>query len=178
MRLQELTQTIPDQSVDDEAVYCKVPGECPKGHVYGLGSLGKKKKRYADPGASTSQVPPMVPRLEFDNVVEQLRQVMAFMQKKFGMTIDGAGLSQPPLSPHEQQQAQLDRADPLHRNRTMLIGRCKTGLRQMSNLGILRFRGQRGMSNFMILRYFYGCCRTMILVVFYGYLGILDIYYT
>ncbi|KAK9157469.1 hypothetical protein Scep_004043 [Stephania cephalantha] len=55
-RRQELTQTIPDQPVDDEALYYKVAGECPKGRVYGLGSLGRKKRRYADPGASTSQV--------------------------------------------------------------------------------------------------------------------------
>ncbi|KAK9155366.1 hypothetical protein Sjap_002846 [Stephania japonica] len=37
----------PDQSVDDEAVYLNVAGECPKGRVYGLGSLGRKKRRYA-----------------------------------------------------------------------------------------------------------------------------------
>ncbi|KAK9148017.1 hypothetical protein Scep_006774 [Stephania cephalantha] len=33
MRRQELTQTTPDQPVDDEAVYYKVAGECPKGYV-------------------------------------------------------------------------------------------------------------------------------------------------
>ncbi|KAK9110884.1 hypothetical protein Scep_018403 [Stephania cephalantha] len=69
--------------MDDEAVYYKVAGECPKGHVYGLGSLGRKKRRYADADASTSQV-----------------------------------------------------------------------------------LAQRGMGNFMILRYFYGCCRTMRIIVF------------
>ncbi|KAK9118512.1 hypothetical protein Scep_016605 [Stephania cephalantha] len=47
MRRQELTQATPDQSVDDEAVYLKAAGECPKGRVYGLGSLGRKKRRYA-----------------------------------------------------------------------------------------------------------------------------------
>ncbi|KAK9111295.1 hypothetical protein Scep_018814 [Stephania cephalantha] len=31
----ELTQATPDQSVDDEAVYFNVAGECPKGRVYG-----------------------------------------------------------------------------------------------------------------------------------------------
>ncbi|KAK9083595.1 hypothetical protein Scep_030066 [Stephania cephalantha] len=102
--------------VDDEAVYYKVASECPKGRVYDLGSLGRKKRRYADPGASTSQVPQMVPHLEFDNVVEQLRQVVVFMQRQFGMTMDGAGLSQPPPPPppppQEQQQAQTDPADP------------------------------------------------------------------
>ncbi|KAK9134592.1 hypothetical protein Syun_013922 [Stephania yunnanensis] len=43
-------------TVDDEAVYYKVAGECPKGHVYSLGSLRRKKRRYADHDASTSQV--------------------------------------------------------------------------------------------------------------------------
>ncbi|KAK9132020.1 hypothetical protein Scep_011548 [Stephania cephalantha] len=51
-----LTQTTPDQPVDDEVVYYKLAGECPKGRVYyGLGSLGRKKRRYADPGASTTK---------------------------------------------------------------------------------------------------------------------------
>ncbi|KAK9083079.1 hypothetical protein Scep_029550 [Stephania cephalantha] len=56
-RRQELTQTTPDQPVDDEAVYYKVAGECPKGRVYGLESLGRKKRRYVDHDASTSQHP-------------------------------------------------------------------------------------------------------------------------
>ncbi|KAK9150600.1 hypothetical protein Syun_008909 [Stephania yunnanensis] len=73
-RCQELTQATPDQSVDEEAVYLNVVGECPKGRVYGLGSLGRKKRRYADPGASTSQMPDMVPRAEFNVVAEQLRK--------------------------------------------------------------------------------------------------------
>ncbi|KAK9088933.1 hypothetical protein Scep_028015 [Stephania cephalantha] len=58
----ELTKATPDQPVDDEAVHLNVAGECPKGRVYGLRSLGRKKRRYADPGASTSQMPEMVPR--------------------------------------------------------------------------------------------------------------------
>ncbi|KAK9118817.1 hypothetical protein Scep_016910 [Stephania cephalantha] len=118
-RRQELTQATPDQSVDDEAVYLNVAGECPKGRVYGLGSLGRKKRRYADPGASTSQMPEMVLRAEFDIVVEQLRKVMEFMHQHLGMTMDGAGLSQPtpppppPPPPHDQQQPpQIDPADP------------------------------------------------------------------
>ncbi|KAK9118496.1 hypothetical protein Scep_016589 [Stephania cephalantha] len=56
MRRQELTQTTPDQPVDDEAVYYKVAGECPKGCVYSLRSLWRKKRRYVDPDASISQV--------------------------------------------------------------------------------------------------------------------------
>ncbi|KAK9121092.1 hypothetical protein Syun_018709 [Stephania yunnanensis] len=93
-------------------------GECPKGRVYGLGSLRRKKRRNADPGASTSQMPEMVPRAEFDIVSDQLRKVMAFMHQQFGMTMDGAGLSQPqppppPLPPPDQQQPpQIDPADP------------------------------------------------------------------
>ncbi|KAK9169773.1 hypothetical protein Syun_001913 [Stephania yunnanensis] len=101
--------------MDDEAVYLNVAGECPKGRVYGLWSLGIKKRRYADPGASTSQMPEMVPRAEFDIVTEQLRKVMAFMHQQFGMTMDGAGLShpQPPPPPHDQQQPpQIDPTDP------------------------------------------------------------------
>ncbi|KAK9111281.1 hypothetical protein Scep_018800 [Stephania cephalantha] len=73
-RRQELTQATPDPTVDDEALYYNVAGECPKGRVYGLGSLGRKERRYADPGASTSQMSKMVPRSEFDSVAEQLRQ--------------------------------------------------------------------------------------------------------
>ncbi|KAK9155111.1 hypothetical protein Sjap_002591 [Stephania japonica] len=49
-----------EQSVDDEAVYLNVAGECSKGRVYGLGSVGRKKRRYGTPGASTSQTPDVV----------------------------------------------------------------------------------------------------------------------
>ncbi|KAK9168779.1 hypothetical protein Syun_000919 [Stephania yunnanensis] len=55
-RRQELTQTTPDQPIDDEAVYYKVVGDCPKGCVYSLRSLWRKKRRYVDHDASTSQV--------------------------------------------------------------------------------------------------------------------------
>ncbi|KAK9102186.1 hypothetical protein Sjap_019440 [Stephania japonica] len=51
----EATRATPEQSVDDEAVYLNVAGECSKGRVYGLGSVGRKKRRYGTPGASTSQ---------------------------------------------------------------------------------------------------------------------------
>ncbi|KAK9087521.1 hypothetical protein Syun_029915 [Stephania yunnanensis] len=118
MRRRELTQATPNQLVDDEVVYYNVTGKCPKGRVYGLRSLGRKKRKYADPGATTSKLPEMVPRSEFDRFVEQLRQVVAFMQKQFAMTMGGAGLSQPrlpppPPPPHEQQHPpQIDLADP------------------------------------------------------------------
>ncbi|KAK9108962.1 hypothetical protein Sjap_017022 [Stephania japonica] len=52
----------PEQSVDDEAVYLNVAGECSKGRVYGLGSVGRKKRRYGTPGASTSRDADVVPR--------------------------------------------------------------------------------------------------------------------
>ncbi|KAK9151128.1 hypothetical protein Syun_009437 [Stephania yunnanensis] len=55
-RRQELTQTTPDQLVDDEVVYYKVAGECLKGRFYSLWSLGRKRRRYVDPDASTSQL--------------------------------------------------------------------------------------------------------------------------
>ncbi|KAK9139624.1 hypothetical protein Scep_009305 [Stephania cephalantha] len=55
----------------------------------------------------------MVPRVKFDDVAKQLRQVVAFMQRQFGITKDGVGLSQPPPPPpQEYQQAQKDTADP------------------------------------------------------------------
>ncbi|KAK9121775.1 hypothetical protein Syun_019392 [Stephania yunnanensis] len=49
-----------------EAVYYKVAGECPKGRVYSLRSLGRKKRRYVDPDASTSQV---LAQREIDNLM-------------------------------------------------------------------------------------------------------------
>ncbi|KAK9092417.1 hypothetical protein Syun_027328 [Stephania yunnanensis] len=55
MRRSEQTQTTLDQPVDDEAVYYKVAGDCPKGCVYSLKSLWRKKRRYVYPDASTSQ---------------------------------------------------------------------------------------------------------------------------
>ncbi|KAK9121757.1 hypothetical protein Syun_019374 [Stephania yunnanensis] len=55
-RRQELTQTTPDQPMDGKAVYYKVAGDCPKGCVYSLRSLWRKKRRYVDSDASISQV--------------------------------------------------------------------------------------------------------------------------
>ncbi|KAK9116037.1 hypothetical protein Sjap_014984 [Stephania japonica] len=89
-RRQELTRATPEQSVDDEAVYLNVAGECSKGRVYGLGSVGRKKRRYGTPGASTSQTPDVVPG-EFDVVAEQLRKVMNFMHRSW----DGHGRNRP-----------------------------------------------------------------------------------
>ncbi|KAK9146369.1 hypothetical protein Sjap_006272 [Stephania japonica] len=119
-RRQELTQATPEQSVDDEAVYLNVAGECSKGRVYGLGSVGRKKRRYGTPGASTSQTPDVVPRAEFDVVAEQLRKVMNFMHQHLGMDMDEIGLAQqqpppppPTPPPHDQRMPpQIDPADP------------------------------------------------------------------
>ncbi|KAK9107244.1 hypothetical protein Syun_023255 [Stephania yunnanensis] len=63
------------------------------------------------------RMPEMVLRAEFDIIVDQLRKVMAFMHQQFGMTMDGAGLSQPqpppPPPPHDQQlPPQIDPPDP------------------------------------------------------------------
>ncbi|KAK9104910.1 hypothetical protein Scep_021754 [Stephania cephalantha] len=69
--LEEHTQVTPDQPIDEEQLYYDAVGVCPKGRVYGLGSLATKNRRYADPGASTSQEP-MVRCLKFDAVVQRL----------------------------------------------------------------------------------------------------------
>ncbi|KAK9132141.1 hypothetical protein Scep_011669 [Stephania cephalantha] len=85
----------PEQSVDDEAVYLDVAGESSKGRVYGLGSVGRKKRRYGAPGASTSRDAGCGARAsEFDVVAEQLRKVMEFMHRRLGMDMDEIGLAQ------------------------------------------------------------------------------------
>ncbi|KAK9138175.1 hypothetical protein Sjap_008769 [Stephania japonica] len=93
-RRREATRATPEQSVDDEAVYLNVAGECSKGRVYGLGSVGRKKRRYGTPGASTSQTPGCGAAGEFDVVAEQLRKVMNFMHRHLGMDMDEIGLAQ------------------------------------------------------------------------------------
>ncbi|KAK9110242.1 hypothetical protein Sjap_018302 [Stephania japonica] len=81
-RCRELTEATPDQSVDDEAVYLNVAGECPKGRVYGLGSLGRKKRRYARSLVLARPRCRIWCRVrEFNVVAEQLRKVMEFMQE-------------------------------------------------------------------------------------------------
>ncbi|KAK9147943.1 hypothetical protein Scep_006700 [Stephania cephalantha] len=44
-RRQELTQTTPDQPVDDEAVYYKVAGDRPKGCVYRASVVMEKEEK-------------------------------------------------------------------------------------------------------------------------------------
>ncbi|KAK9100027.1 hypothetical protein Scep_023457 [Stephania cephalantha] len=92
-RREEHTQATSDQPIDEEQLYYDAVGVCPKGRVYGLGSLARKTRRYADPGASTSQEP-MVRRSEFDVVVQRLVQFEAFVQSQLGMRMDfGANTS-------------------------------------------------------------------------------------
>ncbi|KAK9142813.1 hypothetical protein Syun_012213 [Stephania yunnanensis] len=92
-RRREATRATPEQSVDDEAVYLNVVGESSKGRVYGLGSVGRKKRRYGAPGASTSRRR-MWCAGEFNVVAEQLRKVMEFMHRRLGMDMDEIGLAQ------------------------------------------------------------------------------------
>ncbi|KAK9086902.1 hypothetical protein Syun_029296 [Stephania yunnanensis] len=50
-----LGKILSSKPVDDEVMYHDVVGDYPTRHVYGLKSLRRKKRRYADLGASTSQ---------------------------------------------------------------------------------------------------------------------------
>ncbi|KAK9094311.1 hypothetical protein Scep_025780 [Stephania cephalantha] len=85
--------------IDEEQLYYDAAGVCPKGRVYRLGSLARKTRRYADPGASTSQEP-MVRRSEFDAVVQRLAQFEDFVQSQLGMCMDfGANASRAPPPP-------------------------------------------------------------------------------
>ncbi|KAK9119031.1 hypothetical protein Scep_017124 [Stephania cephalantha] len=72
-RRQEHTQATPDQAIDEEQPYYDVVEVYPKRRVYGLKSIARKKRRYADLGASTSQQP-MVRRSEFGAIVQRLAQ--------------------------------------------------------------------------------------------------------
>ncbi|KAK9148990.1 hypothetical protein Scep_007747 [Stephania cephalantha] len=76
-------------------------GDCPKERVYGLGSHGRRKRRYGDPDVTTSREP-MVRRSEFDAVIQKLAQFEAFVHNQLGMRMDfGMSTSQtpPPLPP-------------------------------------------------------------------------------
>ncbi|KAK9148667.1 hypothetical protein Scep_007424 [Stephania cephalantha] len=109
---EEHTHATPDQPTDEEQLYCDAARDCLKEHVYGLGSLAKRKRRYADPGASMSREP-MVRRSEFDAVVQRLVQFEAFMQSQLGMCMDfGVNTSQAPPSPPPQEHHQQVGMDP------------------------------------------------------------------
>ncbi|KAK9166524.1 hypothetical protein Scep_001715 [Stephania cephalantha] len=102
-RREEHTQATPDQPIDEEQLYYDAAAVCQKGRVYGLGSLARKTRRYAVPGASTSQEP-MVRRSEFDAVVQRLVQLEAFVQSQLGMRMDFcANTSQAPPPPPPQE---------------------------------------------------------------------------
>ncbi|KAK9080999.1 hypothetical protein Syun_030679 [Stephania yunnanensis] len=120
-RRQELTQATPEQSVDDEAVYLNVAGESSKGRVYGLGSVGRKKRRYGTPGASTSQTPDVVPRASSMSLRNNYERLCTSCNK---YSWDGHGRNRPssrhqppppppPPPPHDQRMPpQIDPVDP------------------------------------------------------------------
>ncbi|KAK9121317.1 hypothetical protein Syun_018934 [Stephania yunnanensis] len=81
-------------SVDDEAVYLNVAGESSKGRVYGLGSVGRKKRRYGAPVLARRRRR-MWCRGRVRCRYEQLRKVMDFiMHGVSGMDMDEIGLAQ------------------------------------------------------------------------------------
>ncbi|KAK9149307.1 hypothetical protein Scep_008064 [Stephania cephalantha] len=87
----EHTQATPDQLIDEEQLYYDAAGVCPKGRVYGIGSLARKTRGYADPSASTSQKP----------------------MSQLGMRMDfGANTSQAPPPPPPQEHHQQVGMDP------------------------------------------------------------------
>ncbi|KAK9158114.1 hypothetical protein Scep_004688 [Stephania cephalantha] len=77
-RREEHTQATLDQPIDEKQLYYDAVGKCSKGHVYGLGSLAKRKRRYEDHGASMSREP-MVRRSQVDAVVQRFAQFEAFV---------------------------------------------------------------------------------------------------
>ncbi|KAK9168645.1 hypothetical protein Syun_000785 [Stephania yunnanensis] len=72
-----------DRSVDEEQLYYDVTRDWPKGRVYGLRSLGSRKRGYGNPCAST-----MVRHTQFDVVVQMLAQFAAFVRCQLGMRMD------------------------------------------------------------------------------------------
>ncbi|KAK9166796.1 hypothetical protein Scep_001987 [Stephania cephalantha] len=55
-RPEEHTQATLDQPIDEEQLYYDTVRDCPKHHVYGLGSHGRRRRRrYADLGVSMSR---------------------------------------------------------------------------------------------------------------------------
>ncbi|KAK9166753.1 hypothetical protein Scep_001944 [Stephania cephalantha] len=106
-RREQHTQDTPDQSIDEEQLYYDAAEECPKGRVYGLGSLAKRNRRY-DPGASTSREL-MVRSSELDVVVQRLAQFEAYVQSQLGIRMEfGASTSQaPPPPPHQEHHQHL-----------------------------------------------------------------------
>ncbi|KAK9081033.1 hypothetical protein Syun_030713 [Stephania yunnanensis] len=108
-RHEEHTQATPDRSINEKQLYYNAAGECSKGRVYGIISLAKRKRRYEDPGASTSWEP-MVRRSELDAVVKRLTQFEDFVQSQLGMRMDfGENIFQetPPPPPPQEHHRQV-----------------------------------------------------------------------
>ncbi|KAK9085657.1 hypothetical protein Sjap_026068 [Stephania japonica] len=99
--MSELTQCYTDQSVDDEAVYLNVAGECPEGRVYGLGSLGRKKRRYARSWCYHVRDAGYGAACEFNVVASNYERLWSSCKKDLGMNMDGAAYlkEQPPPPP-------------------------------------------------------------------------------
>ncbi|KAK9095297.1 hypothetical protein Scep_026766 [Stephania cephalantha] len=111
-RREEHAQATSDRSIDEKQLYYDATGECSKRYVYGLVSLAKRKRRYEDPGASTSQEP-MVQRSELDAVVQRLAQFEAFVQGRLGMRMNfRATTFQAPPPPPPQEHHQQVGMDP------------------------------------------------------------------
>ncbi|KAK9133475.1 hypothetical protein Scep_013003 [Stephania cephalantha] len=98
------TQATPDQPINKEQLYYDAAGNCPKGRVYGLGSLVRKKRRYVES---------MVRHSEFDAVVQRLSHFEAFVLSQLGMRMDfGANTSQAPPPPPPQEHHEQVGMDP------------------------------------------------------------------
>ncbi|KAK9083886.1 hypothetical protein Scep_030357 [Stephania cephalantha] len=103
--------------------------EYPKGHVYVIRSLTKRKRRYDDPGANTSREP-MVRHLELDAVVQRLAQFVAYLQSQLGIRMDfRASTSQAlPPPPHRSITNRLGWIQLVHHSSNMMMkGTSKIG---------------------------------------------------
>ncbi|KAK9112707.1 hypothetical protein Scep_020226 [Stephania cephalantha] len=70
---EEHTQATPDQPIDEEQLYYDAAGSAPKGRVYGLDHLLRRRGDMRDPGASTSPTRADGAAFEFDALVRGLR---------------------------------------------------------------------------------------------------------
>ncbi|KAK9085622.1 hypothetical protein Sjap_026033 [Stephania japonica] len=134
-RRQELTQATPEQSVDDEAVYLNVAGECSKGRVYGLGSVRRKKRRYGTPGASTSQTPDVVRGQRVEDVETDCKahkvivkgkqadplKVLERVQKKSHRQVELLSPIPKPPSPEEEKKAEEEKPKPEEKKEEVMI---------------------------------------------------------
>ncbi|KAK9085415.1 hypothetical protein Sjap_025826 [Stephania japonica] len=116
-RLKELTQATSDQPVDEMQLYYDVLGDCLKSRVYRLGSYCSKKRRFGDPGASTSH---KTSPSEVKVLRQKLAHFEAIIESHLGVRTSRA-LPPPPRPPQEQQQQQqqvrIDPTNPPERQR-------------------------------------------------------------